>query len=616
MAYDDQPHEFGVPRVSLDMFNEPRGFTQSGEFPAGIVQYMQRKELNQQLMMQEATDNQVGGALVDTYSGSVGSITRPQDNDLGGYKGVLKRGGGVYNIEWSPYDYSAFEGTIIKKTGVDDVGRATGPAFNPDHADYAKYSGLRRNLAILRNYLFVQYFPDGRVSSNPESADYQQDQANLAKISQIAEHLGNKLASLDAAPPSTAEKWFHSLTEIAHGNDPLPDVSTFMSRANLPDVGTALMYDYLLSEQAKPVHWWKKMPLVSHSLTPADWGLKPREQTVFSDENIKTFSRGSSMEAIASDLDHVATSLHSIDRLSAEDRKISIEHARNILENLKFMVGNPLVEGELRELTDEKKEEALKIQRVALGYRGGLSAIAKADPELLARLLEEENKKDADGNFIHAKRPLMEASDAINALAYHVKEQAAVMLNAEGQTESAQAMREKAAATAQQYRDLDAKNSVRELLDRIGTGLDAAYQIERSLAAGVVPTLSSSAQIVKTNQINQDVIAQQQALARQLREAEVKSRVANPLSDAVNAAIGASSASGNWTISGVQQNNADRVLAMKAEVTAAQEQEAQRRALQETANQAPTDHRSGLRTSVVSRHTVDNSNTDTSLVTR
>lgn len=613
MAYNDQPHEFGVPSYALDLFNEPKGFVQSGEFPAGLVQILQRKDQNEKLMMQEATDNQVGGAMIDTDS-NAGSITRPQDDDLGGYKGVLKRAGGVYGVEFSPYNYSAFEGTIINKAGTDGVGRGLGPAFNPDHADYAKYSGLRRNLAILRNYLYVQYFPDGRVSTDPHSPDYAEDQANLAKISQIADYLGNKLASQDVVPPSIAERWLHSMSEVMQGKDLSPAISTFMSAANVPDVGTALMYDYLLSEQAKPVSFWKKIPLMSHSITPADWGLKPREKTVFSDENIKTFSRGSSMEAIASDLDHIATSLHSIDRLSAEDRKISIEHARNILENLKFMVGNPMVEGELRELTDEKKEEALKMQRVALGFRGGLSTIAKADPALLTQLLATENEKDAGGHFIHAKRPLMEASDAINAIACSVKEQASAMLTAEGQVQAGQAMHEKVMQTPQQYRELAQQRTIDELLEKIETGLKAAQQIEASIAAGVVPTLSSSAQI-KTNQINQD---NEYAIARQLRAAEMRSRAShsaagagkNVLSDAISA-IAPSSASGTWDISGAQKDSVGQILAMKKE--AAEEQARQHPAEREKA--PDTTDRSHLKASITSRHTPD-ANPDSQLVTR
>ena len=619
MAYNDQPHEFGVPRYALDLYNEPTGFMQSGEFPAGAVQYAQRKQLNEKLMMQEATDNQIGSALVDTYS-SVGSITKPQDDDLGGYKGVLKRGGGVYAQQFSPEDYSAFEGVIIKKAGVDELGQGMGPAFNPDHADYAKFSGLRRNLAILRNNLFVQYFPDGRVSTSPSSPDYAQDQANLAKITQMGDYLGNKLASLDVVPPSKMENWFHSMSEVMQGKDPLPATSTFMAAANVPDVGTALMYDYLLSEQAKPGHWWEKMTPFSKSMHPSQWDLKPREQTVFSDENIKLFSRSSSMEAIASDFDHLTASLHSVDRLSAKDRKISIEHARTILDNLKFMVGNPLVEAELREITDEKKEEALKMLRVSLGFRGGMSAIAKADPALLARLLAAENEKDASGDFIHAKRPLTEASDAINAIAYHVKEQAAVMLTSEGQLQAGQTMRDKAAATAQQFRELDAKHSIRELLAKVETGLDAAEQIERSLAAGVTPALSSSSQIVKTNQVNQEVIAQQ------LRQAELKSRAhlippgasgSHALSDAMNA-VGSSSASGNWNISGVQKDNAEKVLAMKAQISEAQDVEfRQKQAAQQRTGAAPDQEqdRNRLRSNVVSRRTPDG-NVDAPLVTR
>ena len=141
-----------------------------------------------------------------------------------------------------------FDGIVAAKAGIRGLS-------DPGSRDYAKYEGLRTNLAVLRNTLLSQGMDDARMKT-------------------IAGALGEAFAS-DRWGKRPFTRWLSS------------DV------ASVESVGAAEMYKYLLEAQDKPspMQWLRNainsfLSRLGVYIPDRTWQLEPLEVTPFSPRNL------------------------------------------------------------------------------------------------------------------------------------------------------------------------------------------------------------------------------------------------------------------------------------------------------------------------------------------
>src|SRR5690606_16470868 len=125
--------------------------------------------------------------------------------------------------------------------------------YDPSHRDYAKYEGLRTNIAVLRNDIIGQYLDDG--SFDPGDEKY------IPNIAGIAASIGDALGN---------DSWLkRPFTQ---------SISTDV--ASVEGIGAREMYKYLLRIQTKP----NMLRSIRAMLDIPDYsfGLPPLEKTPFS----------------------------------------------------------------------------------------------------------------------------------------------------------------------------------------------------------------------------------------------------------------------------------------------------------------------------------------------
>jgi hypothetical protein len=416
MAHKRINHEFGVPDENINFFAAP-GDRETAEIPLPEIRNFERQRLTAQEQLRLENEDAFNAAELKAVEAElrkisgIGVVVKPAENTLQDYKYILREGKGARDIIFSPFDYKYFDGIIVEMCGVDKNGRPQSAPFNPDKENeyYEDYAPLRRNIAILRNYLLVPMLADGRTTTQ-----------EIAIISQMAEKLGDALSGGNPKL-NFMQRWLNSAKKLVSGQDmKSPDTAAFLEAANIPDKGIAVMYDYLLGLQHKP-NWRDLLPF-NKKITPKSWNLQPRGQTAFSEENIQLYGRGSSLLRIAVTFDKIVTK--PVDSLSNEDKKVSIDHARDILEKLKVFFGSRDDEVTLSPMADPKRYESILLLRAALAYKGALSDALKAKP----------------GMDIFGISELQFAKNALQEISYRMKIEAVNALMQEGNTEQARAM--------------------------------------------------------------------------------------------------------------------------------------------------------------------------------
>jgi len=136
-----------------------------------------------------------------------------------------------------------FDGIVAAKSGLRGL-------YDPGRRDYAKYEGLRTNLAVMRNTLL------GRGVKPPQ-------------IKTIAEALGEAFAN---------DNWLKR--PFTHWLN--------VDVANVEGVGASEMYKYLLEVQHTPAPLQTLRVAINSLLGIPDrnWGLPPLEETPFSPANL------------------------------------------------------------------------------------------------------------------------------------------------------------------------------------------------------------------------------------------------------------------------------------------------------------------------------------------
>lgn len=289
-----------------------------------------------------------------------GLVVRPREQSLWGHKFALMQSETATDIRFSPRNYPLFDGVIYKECG------AMHPAFNAAHRHYGIYAPLRRNLAILRNYLMAHYPPSG------EHAAFHQKLLAL-----MATQLGAAFKSSGKLPWRT---WLYLtfLRMIAGQKRAGREYTGFLELAAIADRGVSFMYHYLRVLMDTPAF----QNAIPGEQWPKDWMLLPLTQTPFSGENILLHSDAVQMQQIADALENVAKNFRKVDEMHETDRAISVQHARDILNNMRILATG-LQEEKTHDSVDRRMADAHDMLQVGLSFKGEMAEVAKSDPQLL-----------------------------------------------------------------------------------------------------------------------------------------------------------------------------------------------------------------------------------------
>ncbi|MGE0755055.1 MAG: hypothetical protein AB7L92_07855, partial [Alphaproteobacteria bacterium] len=177
---------------------------------------------------------------------SVGKFIVPLENTWSSHAHMVKDPD--YALEFNPNRFVYFDKIIAEKLNI--------PALtDPTHRDYAKYEGLRTNLAVMRNDIIGMYLDDGSFDPG--------DEKFIPVFVSIAEALGESLAN---------DKW--ALRPFTQHMS--------MDVANVEGVGAREMYKHLLEMQSPASslrNLLSQVPLLE--VTNRNWGLKPLEETPY-----------------------------------------------------------------------------------------------------------------------------------------------------------------------------------------------------------------------------------------------------------------------------------------------------------------------------------------------
>lgn len=308
---------------------------------------------------------------------SVGKFIVPEHKDnWATHIGMIKDK--TQNLYFNPEKYVYFDKIIAEKLGKNH------PAINPKHADYARYEGLRNNLAVMRNDIIGMYL-------NDESFD-PGDEKYIPYIASIAETLGDALAN---------DTWYKRPFA--------PTVN--IDVANVEGVGAHEMYNYLLSSQTQQAG---KLEEVRRRLSEAfglpnrSWGLPPISETPFSMQNLAAQPPQDAPAAPAAapppadgsdallGMSMAATlaagSAQSVETMTPPAREASVEEARTILRwlrNLQF--GDRDMEEWLSHGTPpERMAKAEAVTRLVENYAGLLYQATRKHPEIMGDLSVED----------------------------------------------------------------------------------------------------------------------------------------------------------------------------------------------------------------------------------
>lgn len=456
----------------------------------------------------------------------IGAIVKPSERfeNLRGYKWVLRKDGGAFNVEFSPRGYSSFDGIIAKKSGLDERGNPVVAAFNTNHERYQDFAPLRRNIALLRNYLMTQMFEDGKFLDDGKTQASKEDLARYKALNEMAEHLGDALASKTGGAPSLLTRWGRTMGHLVKGEDlATPYTNEFLKAANIPDKGALVMYNYLKGLQEEPKY--------------DSWPLLPRDQTPFSDENLRLYSRSSLMTGVADAYEeNVMRVLRAPENLKVEDQVTSVALARDILERLKNLMASSDEREKTGKVTDEDHDSARKLLQVATGFRDSLALIAEADPEAI------QNNKIIAQSF-----------EALEKLGFRMKVEAHKMLVQEYEPTAAKEMQQSIDNTPERYKASSASVSSEALLEQVGSGLK---ELER---------IQSQARIAQR-------IAQK-AAERAIRRAQMQSQQTGTARDAMAKARAASTGGKMDDMAGARISGANNPVVARI-IREAQEREA------------------------------------------
>lgn len=173
--------------------------------------------------------------------------------------------------------------------------------------------------------------------------------------------------------------------------------------------------------------------------------------------------------SVSGAFDEIVIYFNSLDTLSRETREISVQHARDILEKLRFKAEDEDSDEEKRDLDEERKEQEESLLQVARAFLRRLAELAKDHPERL---------NDAEYAPIFEK-----AFDAIGKVLYRTRVDIIETLIKQGKANVAQSMQAKLEnETPQKFKAHDIQ--LDDVVGMLEAGLTYAELLQKKIAAG------------------------------------------------------------------------------------------------------------------------------------
>lgn len=362
----------------------------------------------------------------------------------------------VLKLRYSSIAYPLFDEIIHQNSSYR-------PIWDKMDGRYEAYDVLRENIAVVRNYIMSEFFPDG-------SADAE-DMAKVKQMQQIASFL------------------VKGMNNDGFSFNPLSLFRTTIriEKANLPGTGAQYLYRKILEKQhynswLAPIMW----PI--HLITGRvgkNWNLPPLENSPFSDEALRqpppgnppydaadiavpepmaakdsrdphTAAHGAAEElnAIAGDIANTAIPHYdSVDTMQEPSRREAVDLARDILRKLKVMMGQVPLEQGLK-VSGAGSFTILDALKGAVNvFEFNLKKLLPLDPDILNN------------------PAIVAANKAIGTLGYVAKLEVLKMAEKTGNKELLRAVTEDIHAMPQAWKDIKGKN-FGELLDALESGMN------------------------------------------------------------------------------------------------------------------------------------------------
>ncbi len=241
-----------------------------------------------------------------------------------------------HRINFNPKEYPLFDKIISDEL---QKSRRHNAIENPRNQYYNAYEPLRQNLAVLRNAIYTQFFPDGEYNAKDPA-----DKAKVVCIQQIAQEIAKELKR---------ESRVNRLWNILTLNFSEDDFCTKrFGKYGLEHYGAQKLYEKIYAKQEtvsiNPFKW------MQGSANKYDWGLSHPEfspfcaqdmrEAVFNDNRNETLEIENcaprlSQEAVGTqqiaELLKSGEPMENISRMSVEKRKESVELGEEILRRLR-----------------------------------------------------------------------------------------------------------------------------------------------------------------------------------------------------------------------------------------------------------------------------------------
>ncbi len=277
-------------------------------------------------------------------------------------------------IDFDPVKYKLFDGGVQDYLETFPMHQAL---WKPNHEFYTDYEPIRKNLALVRNGIYLQYFPDGIYDPYSKSAATQK-----IYLEEMGKVLGATLKR---------ESFFRKA--LPPSSDPLAERR--FGDYGIEHIGAAEMYKALLRAQNKftlnPLRW------LQGKFNSYDWNLADIENTVFRQKDIEEalFQETRKEEigmahptarlaAEALMTQRIAVELLNPAALRPGDAELSVELAHDIIEALKRMKfdntneGLPGVDQQAHDL-----ERGELIAELAMAYQNIMADLAEKNPAAL-----------------------------------------------------------------------------------------------------------------------------------------------------------------------------------------------------------------------------------------
>ena len=317
------------------------------------------------------------------YQSGVGNFMFPLENSWAAHRQVINDHSlGLY---YWPSQHPYFDNMVHQRVNYE-------PLWNDGNSAFGAYDVLRENLAIVRNYIMCEFFPDGSVDNTKADA---QKATHLAQIGQfISDGLNNdRLIPNPMSPIIRAD------------------------RANLPATGAQYIYSQIIKRQnyqswldpiLHPIQWligktagaWD-LPALEHSaFSDAALRLPPPDISAeLSDDDVAIIADAltrNSMEApssslnfseelndAAQDITMASARYAAVDHLQEPTKRESVEIAKEILNKLKLKLGEALIENGLNAFAKANFSIMDALRGAVQVYEFHLHKLMQTDPKIM-----------------------------------------------------------------------------------------------------------------------------------------------------------------------------------------------------------------------------------------